>query len=398
MTTFRADELTRLRADTPGCQHVIHLNHAGASLMPAPVLEAIRSHLESEARMGGYEAEADAADQLDDTYAAVAELLGGHRDEVALVENQTRAWDMAFYGVDLQPGDRVLTSHAEYSSQYFALLDRARRTGATVEVIPDDVYGELSLDAFADAMDEHVRVVSVVHAPTFGGLVNPAAEAGAIVREHPRALYFLDATQSAGQLPLDVEAIGCDVLAATGRKFLRGPRGTGFLWVRRERMDEIAPAFPDLGGAVWDSADAYRLAPTARRYETWETYVAGRVGLGVAVRYALDVGVERIAARIGELVRGLTERLTSIEGVEIQDTGRARSGIVTFTVVDATPEEVKDAARIAGINVYTIDLPDARLAFEPRGLPSVVRSSLHYFNTEEELERFGAVVASLAHR
>jgi cysteine desulfurase/selenocysteine lyase len=393
---FTPTEVARLRDDTPGCAHVAHLNNAGASLMPSPVLAALHSHLDAEATMGGYEAEAAAAERLDAAHTAIAELVGGAPEEVALTENQTRAWDMAFYGVDLRPGDRILTTHAEYSSQYYALLDRARRTGAGVEVLADDEHGQLSLDALEQALDDRVRVVSIVHAPTFGGLVNPVAEAGALLREHPRALYFLDATQSAGQLPLDVAAIGCDVLAATGRKYVRGPRGTGFLWVRRERMEEIAPAFPDLRGAEWESPTSYRLHPTARRYETWETNVAGRIGLGVAARYALDLGVERIAAQVARLASALRRRLSELPGVTLQDTGEARSGIVTFTVSGATPDEVKEAARSESINVYTIDMTDARLAFEPRGLASVVRASVHCFTTEDELDRLAEVVDGVA--
>ena len=390
--TITAEELARLRAETPGCANVAHLNNAGASLMPEPVYEAVRSHLEAELRTGGYEAAAAAAPRLEDTYRALAELVGGRPEEIALAENQTRAWDMAFYGIDLEPGDRILTSRAEYSSQHLAFLQRARRTGASVEVLEDDEHGQLSLEALAETMDERVRVVNVVHMPTFGGLVNPAEEVGAIVREHPRALYLLDACQSAGQRPLDVRAIGCDVLAGTGRKFLRGPRGTGFLWVRREVMDEIEPPFVDLGGADWLSEHEYRLHGGARRYETWEGYVAGRIGLGVAARYALTVGLDRIAERVGRLAGCLRERLEQIDGVQVRDTGRVRGGIVTFTVAGSPAAAVMEAARAAGVNVYVITAQDARLSFDPRAIDAVVRASVHYFNTEEELERLLDVV------
>jgi cysteine desulfurase/selenocysteine lyase len=389
-------EITRLRADTPGCSTVAHLNNAGASLMPAPVWDAVRTHLESELTYGGYEAAADAAPAIEDTYAALAELIGAGADEIAIAENATRAWDMAFYGVDMRSGDRILTSHAEYISQHLALLQVAHRTGATVEVIPDDEHGQVSIEALSAAMDERVRVVSLVHVPTFGGLVNPAAEVGRIVRQHPRALYFLDACQSAGQLPLDVGEIGCDVLSAPGRKFLRGPRGTGFLYVRRERLSDITPPFLDGRGVDWTAANDYRVHDTARRFETWDTFVAGRIGLGVAARYALEIGVERIAARVTGLAEELRALLTEIDGVTVRDTGQVRCAIVTCTVDGVAPQAVAAAARTQRINVNTIPASDARLSFDPRGIAEVVRSSVHYFTSREELERFAGVVRDLA--
>jgi cysteine desulfurase/selenocysteine lyase len=390
------DEVASLRADTPGCATVAHLNNAGASLMPRPVWDAVRTHLESELTCGGYEAAADAAPAIQDTYAALADLVGAHADEIAVAENATRAWDMAFYGVDVQPGDRILTGHAEYVSQHLALLHVARRTGATVEVVPDDEHGQLSVEALSAAMDERVRVVSLVHVPTFGGLVNPAAEVGRVVRQHPRALYFLDACQSAGQLPLNVDQIGCDVLSAPGRKFLRGPRGTGFLYVRRERLGEIAPPFLDARGVDWTVADDYRVHDTARRFETWDTFVAGRIGLGVAARYALTIGLERIATRVAVLAEELRALLAEIDGVTIRDTGQVRCAIVTFTVDGVAPQAVAAAARAQRINVNTIGAGDARLSFDPRGIAEVVRSSVHYFTTRDELERFAGVVRTVA--
>jgi cysteine desulfurase / selenocysteine lyase len=395
---FTAEEVTGYRAETPGCAHVAHLNNAGASLMPAPVHDAVRGHLEREALAGGYEAEDEAADAIADTYAALAELIGGASEEIAFAENATRAWDMACYAVaDLGPGDRILTERAEYVSQHLAFLQLAKRTGASVEVIDDDEHGQIDLGALAAAMDERVRIVNLVHVPTYGGLINPAAEVGAIVREHPRTLYFLDACQSVGQLDVDVEAIGCDVLSAPGRKFLRGPRGTGFLWVRESRMAELEPPFMDLRGAHWArGGEGYELLPDARRFETWETYVAGRVGLGVAARYALAVGVERIEGHVIALAAGLRGALAELPGVRIRDTGARQGAIVTFTVDGVDAGAVAAAARRAGVNVNAIPAEHARLAFDPRGVDAVVRSSVHYFTTQEELDRLLAVVSAAA--
>ena len=398
MSAFTADEVARYRAETPGCAHVTHLNNAGASLMPAPVHDAVRGHLEREALVGGYEAEDEAAVAIADTQAALAELIGGAPEEIALAENATRAWDMASYAVaDLGPGDRILTERAEYVSQHLAFLQLAKRTGASVEVIGDDEHGQIDLEALAASMDDRVRIVNLVHVPTYGGLINPAAEVGAIVREHPRALYFLDACQSVGQLEVDVETIGCDVLSAPGRKFLRGPRGTGFLWVRASRLAELEPPFMDLAGARWSpGGEGYELLPDARRFETWETYVAGRIGLGVAARYAQAVGIEHIEERVVALAARLRAALAELSGVRIRDTGARQGAIVTFTIDGVDAGTVAAAARRAAVNVNTIPAEHARLAFDPRGIEAVVRSSVHYFTIEEELARLLAVVSAAA--
>ena len=227
-----AIDVARERADRPGVEHVAHLNNAGAALSPEPVLDAVIEHLRREATIGGYEAAAERADRSEHTYDAVAALIGARRDEIAIVENATRAWDMAFYSLRLGAGDRILTTNAEYASNYIPMRQVADRTGAAVVVVPDDEHGQVDVARLATMLDERVKLVSLVHVPSQGGLVQPAAAVGAVCRASGVPL-LLDACQSVGQMPVDVEAIGCDMLSATGRKFLRGPRGTGFLYVRR---------------------------------------------------------------------------------------------------------------------------------------------------------------------
>jgi cysteine desulfurase / selenocysteine lyase len=237
-------DLNRARQETPGCQHVTHFNNAGAALMPQPVLAATLDHLHREARSGGYEAADKMAAELNQFYEVTAGLLNCHQDEIAFVENATRAWDIAFYAIPLAAGDRILTSSASYGSNYLALLQRAKQVGAHSEVVPNDESGQISVTALREMLDERVKLIELTHMPTNGGLVNPAAAVGQLARE-AGVLYLLDACQSVGQMPLDVQAIGCDFLSATGRKYLRGPRGTGFLYVRRERLDELEPPFID---------------------------------------------------------------------------------------------------------------------------------------------------------
>jgi cysteine desulfurase/selenocysteine lyase len=291
-------DIAGLRADTPGADHRLHLDNAGASLMPRPVLEAVTGHLGREALIGGYAAAAEADERLADVYGGVARLINAAADEIALKESATAAWQMAFYALagGFRPGDRILTARAEYAANYVAFLQVARRTGAVVEVIPDDAQGVLDPEALERMLDERVRLIAITWIPTNGGLVNPAAAVGRVARRHATP-YLLDACQAVGQLPVDVEALGCDMLSATGRKFLRGPRGTGFLYVRRDLLCRLEPPMIDHFAAPWVTPDSYRLRDDARRFESWESDHAARLGLGAAVDYALALGLDAIEAR-----------------------------------------------------------------------------------------------------
>jgi cysteine desulfurase/selenocysteine lyase len=388
-----AIDVQRARRETPGCENVLHFNNAGAALMPQSVLHATIGHLQLEALVGGYEAAAQAREAVEHVYDAAATLVGCHRDEIAIVENATRAWDMAFYAVPLGPGDRVLTAVAEYASNYIAFLQVARKTGAVVEVIPNDASGQLSVEALRRAIDDRVKLIAITHIPTNCGLVNPAAAVGQVARE-AGVLYLLDACQSIGQLPIDVEAIGCDMLSATGRKYLRGPRGTGFLYMRREVLARLEPPFLDLHAAQWVARDRFEIRPDARRFENWETYYAGKIGLGVAIDYALQWGIEAIWDRIKRLASDLRQQLSTIPGVTVTDEGVERCGIVSFTVAGNDADEIQGRLAKARINVSVSRVASTRLDMEARALPDLVRASVHYYNTAEEIARFCAVLAS----
>ncbi|ALV33126.1 aminotransferase class V-fold PLP-dependent enzyme [Streptomyces sp. CdTB01] len=392
---FSPGEVARARADTPGCAKVAHFNNAGAALMPRQVIDASVRHLRLEADMGGYEAAAHADDDIEAVYDSAARLLGCDRDEIALLDNATRAWDMAFYGVPFRPGDRVLTSMAEYGSNFIAYLQVAERYGVQVDVVPNDEHGQISVDALRELVDERVRVISVTHVPTNGGLVNPAAEVGKIARE-AGALYLLDACQSVGQLAVDVREIGCDLLSATGRKYLRGPRGTGLLYVRRAVLDRLIPPVLDLHAATWTARDRYEMRPDARRFETWEANYAAQLGLGAAIDHALGWGLPRIQARVTRLAATLREQLTEIPGVRVHDLGLRRCGITTFTLDGVAADRVRSALAAQGINVSVSRTASTRLDMDDRGLGEVVRASVHYYNTQEEITALTQAVRSCA--
>lgn len=385
MTHADGLDIAALRAQTPGCARRVHLNNAGAALLSQPTLDAMTAHLQLEAEIGGYEAAADAGDAIKDGYAALAELLGGRADEIALFDNGTHAWNAAFYSVPLAAGDRILTGRAEYGSNVLAYLQVAQRTGVEVVVVPNDEHGQLDTIALADLIDERTKLIGVSHVPTSGGLVNPAAEIGRIARAAD-TLFLLDATQSVGQVPIDVETIGCDLLTGTGRKFLRGPRGTGFLWVRGAAIDRLDPFVAEIRSATWDGDRGFTWADGARRFESWENSYVNMLGLRAAVRQALGLGLEAIAERSSRLGAQLRDRLDALPGVHTHDLGETRCAIVTASV-DGVPAAVVTAhlAR-SGVNVTTTVPEHTQFDTEDRAVHPLVRFSPHYYNTEDELE------------
>jgi cysteine desulfurase/selenocysteine lyase len=389
-------DIERARRETPAADQVLHFNNAGAALMPDPVLEAQLRHLRLEAEIGGYEAAAQEDGRIEAVYDSIARLLHADRAEIALVENATVAWDMAFYSVGFSPGDRILCAEAEYASNYIAFLQIARRTGAVIDVVPGDAAGEVDIEALERMIDGRVKLIAITHVPGNGGLINPAAEVGRIARAHG-ILYLLDACQSAGQMPVDVAAIGCDMLSATGRKYLRGPRGTGFLYVRRGVIDRLEPPFLDLQAARWVAADRYEIRSDARRFENWERNIGGVLGLGAAVDYALAWGSGDIFARIEALAADLRQRLGELPGVSLRDLGRRRCGIVTFTVDGKPARELVAALRARRINCHASGA-NSTIDVRARGLPDMVRASVHYYNTQEEVTRFAAEIAALTWR
>ncbi len=387
-------DIQKARQDTPGCEQVLHFNNAGASLMPQVVRDTTVAHIDREMMRGGYESANEASDRLHGVYTSIATLINAKPNEIALMTSASHAWVQAFYGIDFQAGDKILTARAEYAANYIAFLQVAEKYGVEIVVVPSDEHGQLSVSALENLIDERVKLIAMTHVPTNGGLINPAEAVGKVARAN-NILYLLDACQSVGQMPIDVKAIDCDILSATGRKYLRAPRGTGFLYVKEDVIPHLNPPTLDLHSGAWTSADSYRLQTDGRRFEKWESSIASRLGLGSAVDYAMDWGLNTIWERVQVVANELRDKLDSIPSVTVQDLGINRCGIITFQVDEHDEDDIKAHLAQQNINVTVSKVGSTRLDMEARNLEKVVRASIHYYNTSEEIDRFCSVIEAL---
>ncbi|WP_064119897.1 aminotransferase class V-fold PLP-dependent enzyme [Pseudomonas fluorescens] len=389
--------IEQLRADTPAVAQLIHFNNAGAALMPTPVIETMTRHIQLEANLGGYEAAAQQSAEVENVYGAIGRLINAAPDEIAVIENATRAWDMAFYSLPLQPGDVVLTSTTEYAGNYIPYLQLKQRRGIEIRLIPNDEHGQISLAALETLLaDERIALISLPVIATNGGPVQPIEQIGALARA-AGVLFLLDACQGVGQMPIDVQKIGCHMLAATSRKYLRGPRGMGFLYVERSLCQNLEPAFLDLHAASLQNAETFTIRADARRFENWECNVAAKLGLGAAVEYALAQGVEAMWQRIQRLADYLRQQLAEIPGITPRDLGAVKSGIVTFSHRNSSAAQVQQwlAGQEKRINVSTSTFRSTLLDMQQRDLLEVSRASLHAYNSEAEIDTMIAALRAL---
>ena len=386
-------DVQRWRAETPGAERRVHLNNAGAALMPHPVIQAVQAHLERESEIGGYEAADVAEGEIEAAYASVAALIGADVRNVAFAENATAATAQALSSFDSEPGDAVLTSNADYVSYQLMLLSLARRRGVRVLRAADLPEGGVDPDSVRRLLRERrPKLVLLAWVPTNSGLVQDVEAVGRICQEAD-VPFILDACQAVGQLPVDVRAVPCDFLTATSRKFLRGPRGMGFLYVSDRALE--AGRYPlalDLRGGTWTAPDRFELAPTARRFENWEFAYALVLGLGAAARYAQEVGVERTSARAAELAAYARERLGALPGARVLDRGRKRCAIATFAFSGTDAHELAGVLRTSGVNTSVAARSSALVDMDAKGVQAALRVSPHYYNTREEVDRLAEAV------
>ncbi|HEX6574327.1 MAG TPA: aminotransferase class V-fold PLP-dependent enzyme [Gemmatimonadaceae bacterium] len=380
--------LERWRDDTPGTAHRIHLNNAGAALMPQPVLDACREHLELEAEVGGYEAANARAKKIAQVYDDVGALIGAPPRNVAIVANATAAFIQAMSSFDFAPGDIVVTTRADYTSYQITYLSLAKRLGVVVKHAEELPEGGVDPQSVRElARDPKCRLVHVSWVPTHSGLIQDVESVGSVCEELG-VPYLIDACQAVGQIPIDVAKLKCDYLSATARKFLRGPRGTGFLYASDRALARgDHPLFVDMRGARWISPDRYETAATAQRYEDWEFPYALVLGLGAAARYVARVGVEVASERAFGLARELRRKLSALDGVEILDRGSRQCAIVTAAFAGYDAEQLTLELARHAINTTVTLKWYGLLDLGEREVESALRISPHYYNTDEEIER-----------
>lgn len=387
------DLLANSRRDTPGTKDLIHFNNAGAALCPEPVLNEIINYLKEEARIGGYEAAAMAREKVAATYEHIAALIGATPGEIAYVDSATRAWNTIVYSLNLQPGDRILVSPSEFGSNIVSLAQVASRSGARIEVLSTEENGQVSLSDLYNRLDEHVKLIAITHVPAHRGLVNPVAEIGERIR-NTDAFYLVDACQSVGHIPIDVSRIGCHALTATGRKWLRGPRGTGFLFLHKSWITRLEPTTLDLAAADLKNPQAMLreteldIRPDIKRFEVWERSFALMIGLGVAANYACEIGIDRIHDRVTRLASLIRTGCQRMPGVHIEDAPDTVCGIVTMTSDRHDATEIKAKLAMRGINTSVMQDYDSPIDFTSRRLAPLLRVSPHYYNSEDEVAAF----------
>jgi cysteine desulfurase/selenocysteine lyase len=394
ISALSEQEIQQLRAETSGTAQRIHFNNAGASLPPDVVVETVINYLKEEAIYGGYETEYKYREQLENTYSLIARLINADKDEVAIVENASTAWGLVFNGITFKKGDVVITCEMEYVTNLLGFLNAQKTHGIEIKVIPNDENGNFPPAALEDAISPQTKLIAMTHiASTTGGMI-PIVEIGKIARKH-QILYLVDACQSAGQVPVNVKEIDCDMLAVTGRKYLRAPRGTGFLYVRKAVQDQLKLILMDGFSAPWMSLDDFKTRNDCRRFELYEKNRALTLGLGKAIDYALNIGVDRIWQRVQHLASLMRQQLESIDGITVHDIGDQKCGIVSFLVNGIDSASVKSKLAEKQINISVGKAISTLIYMDKHHLNTIARASVHYYNTEEEIKTMCDALAAM---
>ncbi len=390
--------VARWRADTPGCARRIHLNNAGAGLMPRPVVEAIHHHINLEATLGGYEAAAAMEPDIEAAYDSVASLLNARRDNIALGSSATAAFVRVLSSFDFRPGDAIITTRSDYTSYQIQLLALAQRQGVQVLHAAERAEGGVDPDSVRHLLQRsRCRLVTVSWIPTHSGLVQDVEAVGEVCDELGIP-YHVDACQVVGQFPIDVRRLRCDYLSATARKFLRGPRGIGFLFASNRALDRgDHPLFVDMHGAKWVAPEQYEIHPTARRYEEGEFPFALVLGLRAAADYAMGVGVNIAKDRSGMLAALFRDAVGEIAGVRALDAGTARSALVTLEIAGRHASEIAGALSERRVNTSVTLQWHGLRDLGARNVESALRISPHYYNTEAEVLEVAGYLREMLH-
>jgi selenocysteine lyase/cysteine desulfurase len=383
------------RQDTPGCKTSVHFNNAGAALMPQPVISAIESHIRLESEIGGYEAYEQQSNEVNKFYSAAGKLIGAKPQQIAFTSSATNSFARALSSVPFNTGDKVLIANEDYVSNQLAFLSVKKRFGIELLRAPSLPEGGIDPDAFRKLADKHRPVLaSITHVPTNSGLVQPVGEIGKICRSLDIP-FLLDACQSAGQLPLDVEETYCDFLSATMRKFLRGPRGAGFLYVSDRILNKNwYPLFIDMKGAEWTEENEFKMQPDASRFEDWELPYALQMGSAAALDYALQTGIKTIQDRNKILMDYLKKKITGKGWIPL-DRGNETCSILTVHFNGIDPSVLHNKLKSLHINTSVSRNMYARIDFKSKNVDWALRISPHYYNTEQEIDQLTEALENL---
>ncbi|MBA5777328.1 aminotransferase class V-fold PLP-dependent enzyme [Stappia sp. F7233] len=382
-----------MRQGIPHVDDFIHLNNAAGSLADQRVHDAIKAHLELEARSGSTEAMNAVSSKLEQLYSAVAAFVGGTADQMLVADSHTNAWQRPFLAVDLKPGDVVLVGSSEWGGNLSMIHHTCRRTGASYKVVPDDASGRMDLRTFESALkDKRVKLVCTTWVAATSGQVNPVEEIGELMRQ-TEALHFVDGAQAIGQFPVDIRNLNCDLLTVSARKFVRGPRGTGFAWISKRFLNEYKPLGVDQFAAPWEN-DAPHLRGDARRFETGESNYAARLGLLSALELILTRDISADFTVIKELAAQARARLSSTEGITVLEGNEGSCGLVTFLADGVAPAKIAADLRQSRINISAPTTRYGPLYMAARGWNAINRLSPHAFNTADEIDKACDAIAT----
>lgn len=379
--------IEQLRLETPGVAFKNHLNNAGAALPSQVVVQTLLNGIREEAEIGGYEFAEKYVEDINDFYEVAAQLLNTSPHNIAFTTNATDSYNRALSSISFQVGDIILTTDDDYVSNQLAFMQLGQRNGVKVVRAKCLPTGGVDIASVADLIKKHQpKLVAVTHVPTNSGLIQDVVAIGKLCRAN-ETLYLVDACQSVGQMEVNAVEIGCDFLTATYRKWLRGPRGTGLLYVSNRVLEsDLAPHFIDLRGSVWESENEYSLANTAKRFELWEKSYPLMLGAKAAMQYALQIGMPCIETRIKQLADYTRDNLMALKKVEVLDQGQQRCSIVTLHMADANPDQLIAGFAAKDINVSYARKVNALIDFNKKKVDWALRISPHYYNTKAEID------------
>jgi cysteine desulfurase/selenocysteine lyase len=397
-------DVDKIRLDFPILQSgMIYMDSATTSLTPQPVLAKIMDfYQEYRANVGRgvHRLSRKASDEYDLAHRKIAEFLNARNgEEVIMTRNTTEGINIIANGLRWRRGDKVVTTLIEHHSNFIVWQRLRQRHGVRLQIVRPNEQGLFDLGEFEEAIDDSTRLVTVPQVSNSLGVIVPVRDIARIAAGKG-ALTLIDGAQAAPHMKVDVREIGCDFFAFSGHKMC-GPTGSGALYIKEELAEEVEPTFIG-GGTILDvSADDYKLTGGWHRFEAGTPAIAEGIGLGGAVDYLSDIGMETIRDHEITLGKRLYERLTRIPRVSVYgpEDIKNRVGLASFNIDNMNPDAVASAldlsAKIMVRSGHQCALPTMKEIIHAGG---AVRASLYIYNSVKEVELFLSTVEELARR